>query len=97
MITANLPLSEISDLATQIQTQVETLTTTLDTLRTACQRDAGFTGSAATKYDEYMASWDTHQAGLVEALSGAGQLLASFVTSLDEFDETTGNAFSLPS
>lgn len=94
-IDATLPTASIGDLAQTVLREANDLEASLNKLRSACQRDPGFTGSAATKYDEYIARWDQHQAGLVSALRDAGALLQQFTDKLHALDQTTAGVFTV--
>lgn len=94
-INATLPVESIGGLADDVLREAANLESALGSLRARCQRDPSFTGTAATRYDEYMARWDQHQAQLLEALRGAGNLLKDFHTTLAEHDDRAGAGFSV--
>jgi len=85
-IGTNLPVQSIIDLAATVKSQSAKVMGELASLRSACQRDPNFTGTAASRYDEYMQQWDVHQKALAENLDGAGQLLQSFADRIADLD-----------
>lgn len=94
-IGTNLPVEGIEDLASKVKSQASSLSTTLNSLRSAIQRDPSFAGNAAQKYDEYIQQWDVNQKGLVEALDGAGNLLTQFASKLRELNESAASGFNV--
>jgi uncharacterized protein YukE len=94
MIATQFPVESIALLAGQLNTQATTLQAQLDQLRVHCQRDPNFQGTAATKYDEYMAEWDTHQKGLMTALHGAQSLLQQLADHLVDVNQRYTTAFT---
>ena len=84
MSLTNLPVEDIEQMAATVKQQSQEILAKLSQLRSACQRDPSFTGSAADRYDEYMEQWDTHQKALTDNLEGAGELLTRYAAKLHE-------------
>jgi WXG100 family type VII secretion target len=95
VIGVNFPVEAIELLAGRLSTEQTKLASELSSLRSACQRDSNFSGSAAVKYDEFLAQWDAHQKGLLEALEGVGRILSQLATHLQQIDSAAAQAFNV--
>lgn len=94
VIGTTFPVEGIADLASKVKVQRANLESQLNSLRSACQRDPNFSGSAATSYDNYMAEWDASQKQLLQALDGASNLLQRLAQTLQENDSRFASAFN---
>jgi len=92
-VGTNIPVEEIEALAARIQQQAGTLESTLASLRQQCTREASFTGSAASKYDDFLAKWDGSQRTLLEAIRGAGSVLSSLATTVRANNDAAASSF----
>ena len=92
-IGTNIPVEEIETLARRIQNETNSLNDQLNSLRSACAREASFAGTSASAYDEFMQRWDSSQAGLLESLRGAATLLDGLAQRTREDDLRTASSF----
>jgi uncharacterized protein YukE len=82
----NIPVEQIEGLVATINSQASNLAGTLNSLYQQCQADASFTGAAASKYGEFLASWHQHQQSLLEAINGAARVLDNLARTTREND-----------
>lgn len=94
-VGTNFPVESIEDLSGKIKSQSANLESTLSSLRAQCQRDPQFTGTAATKYDEYLSQWDSSQRTMLTSLNGAATLLDQLAAHLREVGDAAANAFNV--
>lgn len=93
IIGFSFPVEGIEDLAARVHGQRQSLETDLTALRSACQRNTIFSGTAASKYDEYLEQWDVNMLGLCQALEGVGNILKQLSLLLQETDSAAAQAF----
>jgi uncharacterized protein YukE len=94
-ISENLPVQSIQDLSTNLAKQASDLNTTITSLRQAVQKDPNFTGNAADKYEGFMVKWGQSQQQMIEAIQGAGDLLAKYAAKLTELGVQVGHNFDI--
>jgi uncharacterized protein YukE len=90
----NIPVEELEALAARIQQQTASLESNLASLRQQCTREASFAGSAASRYDDFLAKWDGSQRTLLEAIRGAGNVLSNLATTTRANNDAAAAAFN---
>lgn len=92
-IGTNIPVEDIESLVSRIRAESSALNDRLNALRSACAREASFTGSAATQYDEFLTRWDASQSALIQNLHDASSLLDSLAQETRRNSELVAASF----
>jgi uncharacterized protein YukE len=95
VIGINFPVEALEELANRLVTEQSKLESQLAALRATCQRDPSFSGSAADRYDEYLAQWDRGAATLLGGLEGASRILQQLASHLRQTDSALAQGFDL--
>lgn len=93
VIGTNFPVEGIELLATRVRHEHSELQARLTSLRTSCQRDENFTGTAADAYDNFLYHWDASQKQLLESLDGAATILMRLAELVRESDQAVARSF----
>lgn len=88
-----ITVEQLQALAGRIESQASSLESTLSALRRDVTRDDSFQGSAATAYDDFLVKWDTNQRNLLDAMHGAGQILANLANTTEENNQRAAVSF----
>lgn len=92
-IGTNIPVEDLQALVHRIQSEASNLEGQLNALRTAVTRDQNFSGSAATKYDEFLTKWDANQKSMLEDIRSAGQILGSLADTTAQNNDKVAASF----
>lgn len=91
-LDTNIPVEEVETLASTIATEAANLEGALQRLRSQCERTPNFRGTAADKYDGFLTQWDTSQKQMLDAIRGAGNILARLAQVVRENNDTAAIA-----
>lgn len=93
MIGTNFPVEGIEELAARLRNECVSIEGRLSSIRSTCQRDPTFSGTAAARYDEYLQIWDLSQRQLLESMQATSQILSQLAQNLRQTDSAVAQAF----
>ncbi|WP_431606708.1 WXG100 family type VII secretion target [Mycolicibacterium neoaurum] len=94
-VGTNIPVERVEELAARVQREAGSLEASLNSLRSACQREENFTGSAAQRYDEFLTQWDQNQQALLQSIRGAGDILSRLASVVRENNDAAASALTI--